>query len=355
MGKTFSQILSNYQKEINQELGEFFNRKIKETKESQAKKTLRLLKEFSLRPAKRLRAILVIYGYFLAGGKNKKAILEISIFIELIHNFLLIHDDIIDRDELRRGKPSLHFQYQKLFSLKGEKSRNFCQSMAMVAGDIINVLGYEILTNSKFPTNFKIRAFKKLNQIIIQTCHGQMLEMLLKQKLANNRKITENDIFKIYQSKTAYYSFLGPLQIGATLAGANQEFLEKLKNYALPLGIAFQIEDDLNEVFSSEKEIGKPLCSDIREGQPNLLIKKTLEKKDQREAFKKYLGKTKINKNEIRKIKKIIKKSWSLQYCQKRAEKLVSQAKTALNLKIFPQKEKQFLLDLAEYIVKRRY
>lgn len=350
MGKTFSQIISDYQKKINQELEKFFNRKIKEIKEQEAKNTLRLLKEFSLRSAKRLRAILVNYGYFLAGGKDRKAILETSIFIELIHNFLLIHDDIIDQDELRRGKPSLHYQYQKLPYLKKEKSQNFGQSMAMVAGDLINVLGYEILTNSKFPTNFKIQALEKLNQVIIKTCQGQMLEMLLKQKLINNGKITEGEIFKIYQSKTAHYSFVGPLQIGASLAGANREFLEKLKNYALPLGMAFQIEDDLTEVFSSEKEIGKPLCSDIREGQPNLLIVKTLAKKDQREIFKKYLGKTKINKKEIRKIREIIKKAGVLEYCQKKVEKLVSQAKITLNLKIFPKKEKQFLLDLADYI-----
>jgi len=350
MERTFPQILSEYQKKITQELEKFFNRKIKQTKEVGAKKTLRLLKEFSLRPAKRLRAILVNYGYFLAGGKNRKTILETSIFIELIHNFLLIHDDIIDQDELRRGRPSLHYQYKKLSSFKAEKNKNFGQSMAMIAGDLINVLGYEILTNSEFPANLKIQALEKLNQIIIKTCQGQMLEMLLKQKLVNNKKVTEKDILKIYQLKTAYYSFFGPLQIGAILAGANKKFLEKLKNYALPLGIAFQIQDDLTEIFGSKKEIGKPLCSDIREGQPNLLIIKTLEKI---KIFRKYLGKTKINKNEIRKIKEIIRKAGVLEYCQKKSEKLISHSKKTINLRIFPKKEKQFLLDLIEYIVKR--
>lgn len=352
MEKKFYQILSNYQKKIDREVKKFFDKKINQTRQIFLKETLKLLKEFSLRPAKRIRAILVNYGYFLAGGKDKKAILETSIFFELIHNYLLIHDDIIDQDEFRRGKKTIHYQYQKLFSLNKKEKEHFGQSMAIVTGDITNSLGYEILNSSNFPNDFKIRAIEKLNQIIYFTCYGQMFELWLREKMKFNRKITENEILEIYRNKTAFYTFLGPLQIGAILAGANQKFLEKIEKFALPLGIAFQIRDDIQEVFSLAKEIGKPIASDIREGQPNLLIFRALR---QGKNLKKYLGREKINKNEIKKIREVLVESGSLQYCQDLAKKLIKKAKKILNSeRVFPKKEKQFLSNLADFIITRK-
>ena len=104
MSQQFTQILLKYQKAIGQEVAKFFNQKINQAGSIFEKKTLNWLKEYSLRPAKRIRAILVNQGYFLAGGRARQAILSASIFIELIHNYLLIHDDILDEDEIRRGK-----------------------------------------------------------------------------------------------------------------------------------------------------------------------------------------------------------------------------------------------------------
>ena len=143
--KKFNWLLSRYQEKINSELKKFFNKKIKETSKVSFynARDIRLLRDYVLRGGKRLRPILVIIGYFLAGGKNKKEILKTSLAIELIHNFLLIHDDIVDRDDFRRGKPSLHCLYQKMF-----KNCHLGISLIMVNGDIANILKYAILTNS---------------------------------------------------------------------------------------------------------------------------------------------------------------------------------------------------------------
>lgn len=294
MVKDFVKTLSAYHQAIGGELKRFFDRKIKQAEGREAKKPLKLLKEFSLRPGKRGRSVLVNCGYFLAGGRNKKTILETSIFIELIHNFLLIHDDIIDRDNLRRGKPTIHCYYG---------GNHYGVSMAIVVGDLANVLGCEILTDSKFPDKYKILALNTLNQAIIKTCQGQILELSLRNKEAN-----EEDILRIYQNKTAYYSLVAPLQIGAILAGAKQDFLNKIEKFALPLGIAFQIQDDLSDIKI-----------DAKEGQPTLF-----------------------------------RKSCSVEYCRKIIEKLIEKAKKSLNSgKEFPQKEKQFLLDLTDFIFKQ--
>lgn len=279
----FFQVLSNLQKEIDKEIARFFNRRIKEASASFEKEVLSWLKEYSTRKAKRFRAILVNYGYFLAGGKDRKKILAASIFIELIHNYLLIHDDIIDKDELRRGKKSLH----RLYGL----------DMAIVAGDTASALGYEILSCAPFSAENKVLALAKLNETLYSTGYGQMLELSLREKIKSGKKASANEVLTIYKKKTAFYTLVAPLQIGALLAGADKAFLEKIKKFALPLGIAFQIRDDLQD-GDIEKVFG-----------------------------------------------------FSEEKYQKMQEKLIVLAQKLLKQeKVFPKKEKEFLLRLAEYL-----
>ncbi|OGZ24666.1 MAG: hypothetical protein A2896_01895 [Candidatus Nealsonbacteria bacterium RIFCSPLOWO2_01_FULL_43_32] len=282
MSQQFTQILLKYQKAIGQEVAKFFNQKINQAGSIFEKKTLNWLKEYSLRPAKRIRAILVNQGYFLAGGRARQAILSASIFIELIHNYLLIHDDILDEDEIRRGKKTFH-------KLHG-------QNMAICAADMASALGYEILSSCRFPVGHKLKALEKLNQTLYFTCYGQMLELSLREK----ERFTESDVLQINTKKTAFYTLVAPLQIGALLAGAKENLLKKIEKFALPLGIAFQIRDDLDDgdieqVFHLDKE--------------------------------KY---------------------------QKMMVQLIVRAKRNLDLeKTFPQKEKDFLLNLADYCKRR--
>lgn len=348
--KLFNQILSDYRQGIDLELKRFFERKIKEASliSKSTANTIKILKEFNLRGGKRARPVLINTGYFLAGGKNKKEILKASSCVELIHNFFLIHDDIIDRDELRRGKPSLYAFYQKKFN---DLHKGI--SFALIAGDISNVLGYQILAESDFKEKNKARALDILNKMIERTCHGEMLEMFLKEK----KEIKENDIEKVSKYKTAYYSIADPLKLGAVLAGGDDKLLRKIEEFALPIGIAFQIQDDILGIFGSQEKIGKPVCSDIREDQPNLLICKTLTlaKIKDRKKFKNYLGCDKINQKDVCDIRRIIKESGALDYCRRKAKKLVSEAKILISKSKMPRQEKQFLLDLSEYIIKRDY
>jgi len=348
--KLFNQILSDYRQGVDSELKRFFERKIKEAGliSKSSADTIKILREFNLRGGKRARPVLINIGYFLAGGKNKKAILKVSPCVELIHNFFLIHDDIIDRDELRRGKPSLYAFYQKKFS---DLHKGI--SFALIAGDISNVLGYQILAESDFKEKNKAKALDVLNKMIERTCHGEMLEMFLKE----GEIIKESDIEKVSKYKTAYYSIADPLKLGAVLAGGNYKLLRKIESFALPIGIAFQIQDDILGIFGSREKIGKPVCSDIRENQPNLLICKTLTLagvKD-RQKFQDYLGRDKISQKDVYDIRGIIKKSGALDYCRRKAEKLVNKSKTLITKSNLPNKERQFLLDLSEYIIKRDY
>jgi geranylgeranyl diphosphate synthase type I len=182
-----------------------------------------------------------------------------------------------------------------------------------------------------------------------------MFEMRLREKMGRGKKISENEIIAIYGNKTAFYSFLAPLQIGALLAGANGGILKKIENFAMFLGVAFQIQDDIQEIFSSEKEIGKPLCSDIIEGQPNLLIVKALENKNLGKKLKEYIGNKNINKEDIEEIRNIMKETGSYDYCLRVKENFIKKAEGVLNSEgEFPRAEKQFLINLANYVSQRK-
>lgn len=347
--KSFQKVLKRYQVKINFELEKFFNKKIKESSRlfPQAMGTIKILKDINTGGGKRIRPILINIGYSLAGGKQKKEALKASLSVELLHNYFLIHDDIIDRDELRRGKKSLYALYRDKV-----EDLHLGISMAIVGGDIVDCLAQSVILESNFSEKAKLRALEILNQTNICTCHGQMLEIGLD---SDWNKITEKDIFNILKHKTAYYTFVNPLKIGAVLAGASNDFLAQLEKFALSLGIAFQIRDDILDLFGLKEELGKPIASDISENKPNLLILKTLtlaQSKDKK-VFKKYLGKESISLKNIEEIRGIVRQSGALDYCQNKARKLVKESKLLIQKMRIPQKEKDFLLSLADYIIKR--
>ena len=234
---------------------------------------------------------------------------------------------------------------------------------------MLNAFGYFPLLESRFKPEYKIKAVSILTDTIKKTCYGQIMEILLKEKLhrllkedlvedrnINKLKGLEKDILNIYKYKTAFYTFIGPLKIGAVLAGANFKVLENIEKIGLNLGLAFQIKDDILGLFGTQKEIGKPIGSDIRELQPNILIVKTLNLSDKskRKKFIKYLGKD-LKKSDISEVKNITIESGALSYCEKKMHKFIRLAKeNIINIK-GRKKEKKFLLQLADYITYRNY
>ncbi|MBU0476682.1 polyprenyl synthetase family protein, partial [Patescibacteria group bacterium] len=265
-------IFLQLQKKVNQRLELFFDRKAKELKNFSplTKQLFKEIKDFSLAGGKRIRPIFLYYGYLAGGGKNKKAILDASICVELIHNYLLIHDDIIDKDEFRRGKPTIHEIYRTIYQKKFLDSKHLGVSAGILAGDFCSVFGYDILVNSKFPLELKLKAIQKLNQILIEVVEGEMLDVFL----GLDHQLSQNDIFKILEYKSARYTVEGPLHLGAILAGANGNLLKRLSQYAIPLGIAFQIQDDILGMFGEPKKTCKPSGNDLKEAKQTILILK---------------------------------------------------------------------------------
>lgn len=351
--------LAELKKQIDAELGIFFELKMKqaknENKPAELAEMIKNLKKFTLNSGKRIRPILFYSGYVLVGGKDKTEALKTSIAIELIHSYLLIHDDIIDQDDIRHGDLSMHYKYEKSFADKLEEKnlKHFGASMAIIVGDLASTFGYEILTDSDFSIDLKIKAIGRLNYIIANTIAGEALDVIL----VEYPNVKVDKIFEMQKYKTAKYTIEGPLHLGAILAGADEKFLKSLSKFAVPVGAAFQIQDDIIGIFGDEKKIGKPVGSDIKEGKKTFLISKALEKADekQKKMLNRALGNKNVSIEDIDGVRDIIVKTGSLEFSKAEAQKLINSAKQSLEGLNISKENKKFLSGLADFIVKRNH
>ena len=348
--------LKKYRQRVDPALEAYFARKMKQAKELDplAAETIEMIADFTLAGGKRIRPALVYYGYLAAGGRDSQKIVEASMGIELIHSFLLIHDDIIDRDAMRHGVATVHERYRKIGQRLAPKkdSLHFGNSMAMIAGDTASSMAYEIIFNTKFSSEIILRALNKMQSIVYVTIPGEMLDVVMEVK----GRATEAEILRMFEGKTSRYTFEGPLHLGAVLAGADEKMFVGFTEYSLPLGKAFQIRDDIIGLFGDAKKIGKPIGSDVIEGKQTILLIKALEKgnRRQKEILQKYLGKKDLSSQELSEFREVIRATGSLEYSQQLSQGLVAEAKEALSRIEFKNKgAREFLESLADYIIVR--
>lgn len=323
-----------------------------------ASAALEHLAEFSLRPGKRLRPALMYYGYKIFEGEQDEEVVKAAVCPEILHAYLLIHDDVMDQDERRRGEPTMHKVYEdehrRLY--KKYESAHFGESMAINLGDVGCHYALQALAAADFPAEQKTAAILKLHQQIVTVGYGQMLDVM--STVLNDEEVDEDYVMHVHQFKTAVYTYETPLMIGATLAGANEHDLKVLSDYAIPAGIAFQIQDDILGMFGDEKKLGKANISDLREGKHTLLIIKALEKAsgEQKEVIKGALGNPNLTQKMADEVRRIVIDTGSLQYSVEAAIKYVKQAKKALEARPQWQNEgRRFLDGIADYMIEREF
>ncbi len=353
------EFLKKYKKRLDPFLEEYFFAKSEQAKKIDplAAQTVEIIKNFVMSGGKRIRPALVYYGYLAAGGKDEVEIVKASMSIELAHSFLLIHDDIIDRDNTRHGIETVHETYKawgKKMKLSESEAAHFGNSMAITVGDYAHTMANEILYGIDFEARIILAALKKIQEIVARTIPGEMIDILM----GARGTATEKEIMRMHEGKTARYTFEGPLHLGCVLAGKNSEekMLKAFSAYSLPVGQAFQIRDDILGVFGDEKKLGKAVGADIIEGKQTLLVLKALEKGDkkQRAEIKRLLGKKDLTEKEVEIFRTIVRETGSLEYSQKLAEKLVTKSLAVLkNIEFKNSEAKTFLTGIAEYIIKR--
>lgn len=287
------------------------------------------IREFILRDGKRIRPILFVVGYLGFKAKAVPGLYTSALAIELLHDFLLVHDDIIDKSDSRRGKPSMHVVLNS--ALKGSKEAKFNgQDLAIVVGDVMYAMAIHAFLSIKEDPKRKEKALKKFIESAMNTGAGEFIELLNGIKDLGN--INKDDILKVYDYKTAFYTFACPLILGATLAGASEKEVQKLSDFGVSLGRAFQIKDDIIGMFDEEAVIGKSAISDLQEAKRTLLIYYAykMASASAKKEIKRIFLKKKVSRQDLLEMRRIITLSGALDLAKKDIEALLLKAQKVI-------------------------
>lgn len=292
---------------------------------------------------KRLRGTLVDLGYRLVKDQDNEEILKPAAAYEIFQTAILAHDDIMDKSQLRRGEPTI---FKKL------GFDHYATSQTISIGDIGFFQAIEILASCNFPAESKALATQSFTKSMTETGLGQMLDIEVSLK---DHPKTEEAALTIAHLKTARYTIVGPLQLGAILAGANPKILQQLKDLGDSLGVAYQIHDDILGVFGDEESLGKSITSDIEEGKNTLLISQALKlaNSGQKAYLDQYYGRGKIDMDQFAKIKQIFLDTGALKYSQEKSQDLVKQSQQIISEMEIKNDYKDLLLQMSEFIIAR--
>ncbi|WP_456366937.1 polyprenyl synthetase family protein [Thermococcus sp.] len=305
-------------------------------------------RHYPLAGGKRVRPFVVLRATEAVGGDPEKA-LHPAAAVELIHNYSLVHDDIMDMDELRRGRPTVH----KLWGV----------NMAILAGDLLFSKAFEAITKAEVSPEKKARILGVLVRTSNMLCEGQALDI----EFETRDEVTVEEYLRMISGKTGAL-FQGSAEIGAIIGTDNEDHIRALSKWGMNVGIAFQIWDDVLDLIADEEKLGKPVGSDIRKGKKTLIVSHFFQnasdedKAEFMKVFGKYAGDPTSDalihdekvKEEVAKAIELLKKYGSIDYAARYAKNLVEEANEAL--KVLPESEARKDLELlAEFLVEREF
>jgi geranylgeranyl diphosphate synthase type I len=279
---------------------------------------------------KRLRpAVLILAAE--AVGSDLRSVLPAAVAVELVHNFTLIHDDIMDKDDIRRGMPAVHIKW-------GEAG-------AILAGDTLYSKAFEILSKVENEPVRVLKCMDVLSKTCTEICEGQWLDM----DFETRKKVTESEYLEMVEKKTSVL-YAAAAKIGAILGGASDEVAEALSEYGRLIGISFQMYDDVLDMTASEEVLGKVRGSDLMEGKHTLIVINAFEKGVKLDIF----GKGEATLAETEAAVRTLTECGSLDYVKNLAISYINEGKAKLDvLKDSP--EKTLLLQIADYMISREY
>lgn len=279
---------------------------------------------------KRLRPSALLLAAEATGGKPEN-VLPAAVAIELIHNFTLIHDDIMDEAELRRGLTTVH--------------KKWGVPRAIIAGDALYSKAFEILSCAKSEPSQIVESLELMSKTCTDICEGQWMDM----NFQTRKDVTEAEYMRMVEKKTSVL-FSTSTKIGAILSGANRDASRALWDFGRLAGVGFQIYDDVIDLITPEEILGKAQGGDIIEGKRTLIVIHALSKGVAIEA----LGKSNATKSEVSAALTALKDSGSIDYAMNKAVNFVDEGKAAL--KVLPDSEaKNILVVLADYMIERKY
>ncbi|MEU8247698.1 polyprenyl synthetase family protein [Nonomuraea sp. NPDC048916] len=309
----------------------------------------RLLTDFILNGGKRIRPQLCYWGWRGAGGDDCDEIISAAAALELCHAGLLIHDDIMDGSELRRGQSTVHRSLSRLH--QGPGADNFGQAGGILLGTL-SLAWSDALLSSCGVEPVRLRAAHHLfDAMRSEVISGQYLDMLAQLRSG----ATVREALTVIRYKTAKYTVERPLQIGGALAGAPPELLDSYSRFGLPLGEAFQLRDDVLGTFGSSAETGKSALDDLREGKHTVLFAHAVHRATpaQQSYLRAWHGHPELTEEQAAELRQIIRATGALSEVEDMIDDRVRVATDALALAPLAPEARSALTVLAVQLAHR--
>jgi geranylgeranyl diphosphate synthase type I len=279
---------------------------------------------------KRLRPAFAYWAWRGAGGVDSEQIVRAAASLELLQACALIHDDVMDRSDTRRGQPAAHRGFAALHRGHGwlGSPEDFGVGSAILLGDLCLAWADELLFDSGLPADALLHAKPVFDVMRSELMAGQYLD-LLEQALGGG---SVERAMRVVRYKSAKYTVERPLHLGAALAGASQELLEAYSAYGLPLGEAFQLRDDVLGVFGDPEETGKPAGDDLREGKRTVLVTTALARANPADAarLRSDLGDPHLDQDRVVELRRIIQDTGALEHVESLLAELTARSMAAL-------------------------
>jgi len=313
----------------------------------------RAVETLVLGPGKRLRPAFGYWGYRGAGGVDRDEVVAALASLEFVQASALIHDDVIDSSDTRRGEPAVHRRFERLHRDAGwsGKADTFGASAAILAGDLCMVWSDDMLHTSGLDANALARARHDFDAMRTEVTVGQYLDVLAQATADTSIERAG----KVALFKSAKYTVERPLLIGAALAGAGEPLRAAYRRYGRAVGEAFQLRDDVLGVFGDPAETGKPAGDDLREGKRTYLVATAFALADPRQArvLTEDLGDRLLDSARVDRLREIITGTGALARTEDRIAGLGAEALDALDAVDLAGGAGEVLADLAAASIQR--
>lgn len=298
---------------------------------------------------KRLRPAFCYWGWRGAGGQPAldDAALRASASLEFLQACALIHDDVMDASDTRRGLPSAHRRFAEVHRAAGwlGSPESFGVGAAVLLGDLCLSWADAVLLSTDFPEDVLRRGKVVYDQMRTELMAGQYLDLL---EQARGGGSVERAL-AVVRYKSAKYTIERPLHLGSALAGADEAVVAAYTGYGLPLGEAFQLRDDILGVFGDPNETGKPAGDDLREGKRTVLVAVAVERSSPQQAavVRRHLGHPGLDADGVRGLREIITDTGALEYTEDLISRRLDDALGALDTADLDAQAREVLIGLA--------
>jgi geranylgeranyl diphosphate synthase type I len=293
-----------------------------------------ILTRFAMEGGKRLRPAFVYWGYRGAGGPadgpQADAAIKAACSVELLHVCALVHDDIMDGSEVRRGRPAMHVSFAGLHRRRGWRGdpAGFGEGAAMLMGDLAFTWADVALAEAGLTDDRLAAALRVFNRLRSELMGGQYLDLVEARRGAPD----EDAVRRVLTYKSGKYTIERPLHLGHALAAGAPALAADYSAYGLPLGEAFQLRDDILGVFGEPEVTGKPAGDDLREGKETYLVLLTRQRAGRagRQLLEAALGNAKLSEDEVAEVRRLLEACGAVEATEARIGELLAEAKAAL-------------------------